>query len=193
MPNTTHDADPDPPGRADLAEATARTSVDFDLLRQQLARSVGRVCPPWLADSKEDIVQAALLRVLKVMKSGEQNRTFPASYIWKVAYSATADEIRRVRRRQEVPLGEEIVNEMRPGVRSDPYQDQSLRELGGRIEQCLQRMQERRSLVVGFFLLGHSLAESERLTGWDGKKVRNLLYRGLSDLRSCLASKGLRS
>ena len=48
-----------------------------------------------------------------------------------------------------------------------------------------------RRLVVGYYLLGHSLIETERLTAWDGKKVRNLLYRGLAELRECLTAKGL--
>ena len=35
--------------------------TDDSELRRRLARAVARVCPPWLAGSAEDIVQAAMM------------------------------------------------------------------------------------------------------------------------------------
>ena len=53
-----------------------------------------RTCPPWLADQRDDIVQNALLRVMKVLEREEEGiRT--ASYLWRVAYSAVVTEIRK--------------------------------------------------------------------------------------------------
>ena len=78
--------------------------VDYDRIRQQLVCSINRVCPSWLASQREDIVQNAILRLLEIEKKGELNPSPPASYLWKVAYTATVDQIRRARRRPEEPL-----------------------------------------------------------------------------------------
>lgn len=163
---------------------------DYDEIRVQLVRSVSRVCPRWLADRKEDIVQAALMRLIGLERRGEHDPRPAASYLWKVAYSTTVDEIRRIRRRQEVSLNQEDQDTSGPTAPESPLRDQSSRELGLAIQGCLQTLVEPRRLVVGFYLLGHDLAESEKLTGWDGKRVRNLLYRGLGNLRQCLTTKG---
>jgi RNA polymerase sigma-70 factor (ECF subfamily) len=170
----------------------ASSPVDFDLLRRQLLRSVGRICPAWLAGHKEDIVQSALVRILETLKRNEQGWAPSPSYVWKVAYSATVDEIRRIRRKQDVSLDEESLENAGPASGSNPYGDQARRDLGEAIRGCLERLNEPRRLVVGIFLFGHGLAETEKLTGWEGKKVRNLLYRGLAGLRRCLSSKGIR-
>ena len=79
-------------------------AIDYHRLRRQLLRSVTRVCPPWLVDRREDIVQASLMRVMKALDRERSGSSPPASYVWKVAYSATIDEIRKIRRRREVPL-----------------------------------------------------------------------------------------
>ena len=140
---------------------------------------------------REDIVQNSLMRVMKALERRESNPAPPASYLWKVAYSATVDQIRRIRRRHEVPLEE-------PGhgkptlatTSSNPFEDRSLRELGRATQDCLSTIAESRRLVVGFHLLGHTVSEMKKMLDANEKRVRNLLYRGLTDLRSCLSGKG---
>jgi RNA polymerase sigma-70 factor (ECF subfamily) len=160
-------------------------------LRQALARSVGRVCPPWLAAQKDDIVQIALMRVLNAQRKSELSDPVPASYLWKVAYSATVDQIRRVRRRREMELDEARQTNPDPPAPTSPDRELARKELGQAILGCLGRLQERRRLVVGFFLNGDSVKEMMRLLDWDERRVRNLLFRGLTDLRRCLTSKGI--
>jgi len=160
-------------------------------LRQALARSVGRVCPPWLAAQKDDIVQIALMRVLKSRKKSELSDPVPASYLWKVAYSATVDQIRTVRRRRETELDEARQTNPDPPAPSNPDRELARKELGRAILDCLARLQERRRLVVGFYLNGDSIKEMMGLLAWDERRVRNLLFRGIKDLRRCLTSKGI--
>lgn len=166
-------------------------AVDLDRLRAQLMRAVQRVCPAWLSAQREDIVQAALLRVLNSLKERESNPRLPASYIWKAAYSVTVDEIRRARRRPEVPLEELPPAESVAGATAGPYDVQVLRELGAAIRECLTRLGEARRVAVGFHLMGHKVGEMVTLLGWDEKRLRNLLSRGLADLRCCLSERGL--
>lgn len=164
--------------------------TEHDRIRAQLARSVARVCPRSLAHLCEDIVQNAMLRVLEIQNRGELNPSPPASYLWKVAYSATVDEIRRVRRRREEAL--ETMEPRDAGGAVDPSAAERARwELGRDVRACLAAMRERRRLIVGLHLLGHELSECARLSGWTFNQVRNLLYRGLADLRRCLVSKGV--
>ncbi|HEX3130741.1 MAG TPA: RNA polymerase sigma factor [Thermoanaerobaculia bacterium] len=169
---------------------------DYKLIRGELVRAVTRVCPPWLASRSEDLVQVALLRVLEVHRRSEGNAQLSSSYLRKVAYSALIDEIRRWRRRKEVPLepeGEGIdpAAERATG-NPDPEERSGGREVGDAIRDCLGRMVAPRRSAVVLHLQGHSVPEIGRLMGWDGKKADNLVYRGMNDLRECLGSKGVR-
>ena len=108
-----------------------------------------------------------------------------------MAYTATIDEIRRVRRRAEEAL-ETVDPEPAPARSIDrSAEERAVWELGRTVRGCLALMQERRRLIVGLHLLGHELSECATLSGWTFNQVRNLLYRGLADLRRCLASKGV--
>jgi len=159
-------------------------------LRRQLARAVARICPRWLAAQADDIVQAGMLRVMDILRESEGKATLNASYLWRVAYSATVDEIRRLRRRREVPL-DEVSPEVLPDA-SDPERSQAGSEIAQGLQDCLGRLVEGRRLAVALHLQGHSVPEVARLLGWGAKKVENLVYRGLADLRRCLVAKGLK-
>jgi RNA polymerase sigma-70 factor (ECF subfamily) len=41
------------------------------------------------------------------------------------------------------------------------------------------------------YLAGYDSAEITQLMGWSEAKTRNLLYRGLADLRALLSAKGV--
>jgi len=176
------DPQPNPP--------RSSSTVDFAQIRSKIVISVRRVCPRWLSDRADDIVQDAMLRVMEWQKKNEDIGEPPSSYLWKVAYSATVDEIRRARRRRENQVEMEILEKQGPVDEQGPLQAAVSGDLAQALNGCLNRLKENRRLIVGFHLLGHTLAESEALSGWDGKKVQNLLYRGLADLRQCLSAKG---
>ena len=181
----------DDPDQVDRRASARDPWADCEALRSHLLRSVRRVCPAWLADRAEDIVQAALIRVVELRSRAETPSPLPASYLWKVAYTATIDEIRRVRKEHEVPLEALQPTVDEPVDGSDPLSDASLHELGRGLQHCLARLIEPRRLAVGLHLLGHSAAEIATIAGWDGKRSRNLLHRGLGDLRRCLAARGI--
>jgi RNA polymerase sigma-70 factor (ECF subfamily) len=169
---------------------------DYAKLRADLVRAVARACPSWLANRADDLVQAGLMRVLEVHRRREGNAELSPSYLRKVAYSAVIDEIRRWRRRREVPLesaegGIDPVAETVSGS-PNPEEQSAGRELGDAIRDCLARLVGPRRMAAVLHLQGHSVPEIGRLMGWDGKKADNLVYRGLADLRECLESKGVR-
>lgn len=181
----------------ETADTPSRLREDeYARIRGDLVRAVTRVCPTWLVGRSEDLVQVALLRVLAVQRQSEGNAQLSTSYLRKVAYSALIDEIRRWRRRKEVPLeaedgGIEPAAERVSGS-PDPEERSGGREVGKAIRDCLGRMIGPRRSAVVLHLQGHSVPEIGRLLRWDGKKADNLVYRGMSDLRECLGNKGVR-
>jgi len=159
-------------------------------LRIDLARAVRRICPRWLAAQADDIVQVALMRVLDARR-GNEGEALSASYLKRAAYTAMVDEIRRLRRRREVSLEDEPAAESVPAAFPvDPEKMHHAREIGRALLECLARLVESRRHAVTLYLQGHSVPEAGRLLGWGNKKVENLVFRGLANLRECLAAKG---
>ncbi len=161
-------------------------------IQRQLAAAVRRTCPNWLADRADDLVQTALIKLMDRWERSEENLTFSSSYLWKVAYSAVIDEIRRERRRQEVPLDHEIPQHDPIAREPNPESRASAHSIGEGILDCLQRMNKSRRHAVTLHLQGHTVSEIGRLLDWKAKRADNLVYRGLADLRACLATKGLK-
>lgn len=151
-----------------------------------------RVCPFWLRQRREDLVQAALVRVLEAQRRGEGQGPVAASYGWKAAYCAVVDEIRRHRRRREMAMEDLPTTAMPATAAADPERLAASREAAAAIGDCLARLVAARRLAVTLHLQGHSLVEASHLLGWATKRCENLIYRGLADLRRCLAAKGLR-
>lgn len=164
---------------------------EFADLRRRLARAVERRCPRWLSDQREDIVQVAVMRLMQITGRDERTEPFPSSYLWKVAFSAMIDEIRRLRRAQLVSLDEAVVNPPAPDSGSNPEAVRRGREIGGGIRQCLADLTADRRRAVTLYLVGHTVPEITRLMGWNLKRAENLVYRGLEELRGCLRGKGL--
>ncbi|HMF07539.1 MAG TPA: RNA polymerase sigma factor [Thermoanaerobaculia bacterium] len=163
----------------------------FEDLRRQLARSVSRICPGWLAASRDDIVQVALLRLVQTGEEAERSAPYPSSYLRKVAYSAMIDEMRRLRRAREVALDPEQEDRPALDTGSNPERNRAGREIGLAIEVCLSGLRQERRMAVTLHLLGHSMGEIAKLAVWNLKRAENLVYRGLDDLRACLTAKGL--
>lgn len=174
---------------AKVPDPNVDLSVDFRPIRSRLTRAIGRLCPSWLASERDDLVQTACMRLMDRLAHREENAPLSSSYIWKVAFSVTVDEIRKVRRRPEAPISDEVVQ--RAGRDIDPEQSTRWRETGRSIVSCLGGLSMERRLAVTAHLQGHSIKESARLLGWTAKKYENLMYRGLDDLRRCLSAKGI--
>ena len=170
-------------------------TVDYAKLRRDLARAVARICPRWLADQRDDLVQAAVMRVMQVIgarvEGGEGNVQVSSSYLYRTAHSTLVDEIRRRRRRGETDFEEDVAERVAMDT-ADPERAAASREIGEAVEDCLTRLVADRRLAVTLYLQGHSVPESARVLDWPAKRTENLVYRGLADLRDCLRSKGLR-
>lgn len=172
-------------------EISPEWAAAIEGLREGLDAAVGKVCPPALAAHRDDLVQAAWIKVVRLGAKNEGKTTFSASYLRRAAYSALIDEIRRHRRRREEPLeGDMAITEPTHGAPS-PERRAFGGELGQAIVGCLDRLVRPRRLAVVLHLQGHSVPEIASRLGWVPKRAENLVYRGLKNLRGCLMAKGL--
>jgi RNA polymerase sigma-70 factor (ECF subfamily) len=141
----------------------------------------------------DDVVQELRLRMWKSLGTAELIRRAKASYIYRAAISASIDIIRRRRtRRFEATSLDDGVSERvtDPQSRADAALDED--ELTNAVHRAIGLLAESRRAVVRMHLAGYERHEIAELLGWTEAKTRNLLYRGLADLREVLDSWGIR-
>jgi RNA polymerase sigma factor (sigma-70 family) len=140
----------------------------------------------------EDLVQEVRLRLWKALESGEKILAAPASYIHRTAVSAALDLLRRRRAKRETPArlsrpsGLAMLGE---SASADRLVEQL--ELQEQIAWAVQSLIPARRSVVKMYLAGYSREEIADVLGWTEAKTRNLLYRGLADLRERLTAMGI--
>jgi RNA polymerase sigma factor (sigma-70 family) len=117
-----------------------------------------------------------------------------ASYVYRTALSAAVDMIRRRRARVQVPLdsaeGRFAEVEATAVAPNGPVAVET-EELAARVDAAVAGLAEPRDVVVRLYLSGYSHDEIAELLAWTEGKTRNLLYRGLADLRARLADLGI--
>jgi RNA polymerase sigma-70 factor (ECF subfamily) len=163
-------------------------------LRSRLERAVARACPSWFSAHRDDVVQNALVKLVRRLEQeqGGRNPAFSPMYLMKAAHGAAVDEIRRWCRGGKTTLAlDEEVLERRPSAEPGPERNSVSREIGRAIQECLAKLVGSRQLAVTVFLQGSTAPETSRRLGWTLGKTEKLVYRGLSDLRGCLREKGV--
>jgi len=111
-------------------------------------------------------------------------------YVEKAAYGATVDEIRRYSRRRETTAEADVVETARSRA-AGPERAVRAREIGRGIVDCLKTIVPPRRLAVILHLEGCGIEEIAERRRWNHKRAKNLVYRGLADLRRCLEAKRL--
>jgi RNA polymerase sigma-70 factor (ECF subfamily) len=139
----------------------------------------------------EDAVQDVRIRLWRALGSSEKIRAAPASYIRRTVVSATVDFIRRRRARREDTMTSDPDAHDRedPPSRADAPLEEH--EMAATIARAVDALVESRRAVVRMYLAGYEREEIGDLLGWTEAKTRNLLYRGLDDLRTTLARWGV--
>lgn len=136
----------------------------------------------------DELAQELRVRLWKALQSDERIRAVPASYVHRVARSAAVDLFRRRRARREEPL--ELQPE-RAAVQPPVADPTGRRDLTRALESALESMLPARRAPVRMYLSGYTREEISTLLGWSEAKTRNLLYRGLDDLRERLTAMGI--
>jgi len=135
----------------------------------------------------DEVMQEVRIRVWRSKLTSEQIAAVGASYVYRVAVSAALD-IMRARRTRRVGLAESIDDShlALAAATPDPHAAAEGLELAEQVAQAIEMIPASRRPVVRMYLAGYPREEIADLLGWSEAKTRNLLYRGLADLRSRL-------
>lgn len=121
---------------------------------------------------------------------GEQISSVGSSYLYRTAVSAALDVLRRHRRPREDAL-EDVGQEPAAPSRREPEQSLESSELAQQVARAIDTITPSRRPVVRMYLAGYTREEIAALLGWSEAKTRNLLYRGLADVRVRLTEQGI--
>ncbi len=175
-----------------------RAETIVEEYRAFLRDAVARFCPRDMGLQFDDIVQDASVRLLRALRDEREIRDL-ASYAYRIAATTTIDAIRRARARREEQLrleGDEEDDDRGPHAIPDapersPEREAERGELMRKIEAAISRLPENRGRAVRLHLEGMTSMEIASATGWTEPKARNLVYRGLADLREALRADGV--
>lgn len=153
-----------------------------------LVRRVGRKYRLSDADL-DDVMQEVRIRLWRA--ASEKTEPLSASYVYRTSMSAAIDLLRRRRARgADRTVGLDTVEE--PAAETaDPSRRVEESELAAQLDRALEAIAPTRRPVVRMYLAGHSSEEIAALMGWSEAKARNLVYRGMADLRERLLEMGI--
>jgi len=164
-----------------------------------LRNAIARACPKDRGLQFDDIEQEARLRIWRALQA-ETEIEKPASYLYRVAVTATLDAVRRAVARREEQLWPTASDTDSPEAVSGPApaaganSPETLahhRLLLAKVRATLERLAPLKRSAVSLHIRGFKPSEIGRLLGWSEPKARSLVYRGLKELKSELAAEGI--
>ncbi len=164
---------------------------EFELLAGRYARLirsvVARVASAEAVHFGEDVEQQVMLALWQQI-SREQKIRHPASYVYRAAVRETVRALRKERRRREVDAA--AVETFSEGGK-DPEELLELREMGRRIQATIAELPLERRRAVRAHLAGFAVQEIMEMYDWSYNRARNLIGRGVRDLRRRLEAGGI--
>ena len=190
---------PEPLTRAVPAPAPAApTAPDVrvrmeDLVRQYgklIAAMVRRVGRSASTAMREDIQQRVLIALWKQLRSNHPI-DHPATYIYRTAVRETVRMMREEASRAQDPIDDDRGPGGLRAHRGDPHAELLRKEKMARIRSAIAEIAPERRLAVRAHLTGFDVTEIMERYGWSYQKARNLIARGMGDLRRILLENGL--
>lgn len=178
-----------------LPEAERHLSLALEATVSRFGAMVRQVGRRYRLDEADldEVMQEVRIRLWRARGTSEQVGGTNTSYVYRTASTAALDVIRRRRARQAErhdPVDEGMVA-MLADTGADPHIELEGSELARRVASAIQAIPASRRPVVRMHLAGYPREEIASLLGWTEAKTRNLLYRGLADLRERLAAEGI--
>ncbi len=136
----------------------------------------------------DDVLQEIRIKIWKKTRDEKKVRHY-SSYISSVINSTLIDFVRKARRADKLIYHEQqkVLGEDERSLEA-AAEDNLLRET---ISEATDSLMESRRKVVKLFLSDLTIDEISLSLDWTKDKTRNLLYRGLSDLKEKLREKGV--
>jgi len=171
-----------------------RISTTLDAVVTRFATMVRSVGVRHRLDESDldEVLQEVRIRIWRADPSGEQIERLGASYVYRTATSAALDLLRR-RRARAADRTESVEERSHTLPHADPTPIELLErgELTDRILAAVDTIAMPRRVAVRMYLTGYEREEIADLMGWSEAKTRNLVYRGLADLRERLTEHGI--
>ena len=142
----------------------------------------------------DEVLQEVRLRLWRARGTSEQIGEAGASYVYRTAVSASLDILRRRRARRAADhdaIDDGGTAELLATPAPGPLSELEGTELAERVAAAIDTIPASRRPVVRMHLQGYPREEIAELMGWTEGKTRNLLYRGLADLRDRLTEQGI--
>jgi RNA polymerase sigma-70 factor (ECF subfamily) len=132
----------------------------------------------------DDVFQEIRIKIWKLLNDEKKIVNY-SSYIKKIVDSSVIDHIRKMRRERGLLLNQKhkTISEWKSTYEIDHIYDQNLKKI---LSETVESLLESRRKVVKLYLLNLTIEEIAILFSWSRDKTRNLLYRGLSDLKKAL-------
>ena len=173
------------------------TPDDVDARLERLLREFGgRIrgivlarCPRGLGLDPDDVEQDVRVRLWLAL-SRERNIEHPASYVYQATMSVIVDQLRRRRARPDLDPAGAPPEEEHAATAPGPEDAARGTALGRALTAAVAALPERRRRPVELYLQGCGTQEVGALLGMSEATARNLVYRGLEELRDRLRSEG---
>lgn len=137
----------------------------------------------------EDIEQEVKIKIWSLLKKGKKVENLP-SYIKKVAYTATVDELRKMRKQSPIRKSDHLRDIFSSTKSNNSENNNNLpemlfeeKELKSSLIKLINSLGENRKQVLRLYLNGMSIEEICEFLAWDKTKVRHLLYRGINEIK----------
>lgn len=167
-------------------------SDELESLVLRFARFAGRIAHDrgLHQEDLDELLQELRVRFWRARKEGL--RDISAGYVRRAAISASLDIIRRRRAERNVSLDDDqsIAHPLAART-AGPAELLDQDELAQRVAQAVDGLAPPRRAAVRMYLDGYRREEIAELMRWTDAKTRNLLYRGLADLRAALLAQGI--
>jgi RNA polymerase sigma-70 factor (ECF subfamily) len=139
----------------------------------------------------DEVLQDVRIRLWQADKGGKDLDDLGSSYLYHVATTAALDLLRR-RRARSADSTDDIHDRTELTIEGgSPHDAVEARELAAQIDAAIEMLSIDRRVAVRFHLAGYDRDDIARSTGWSEARTRNLLYRGLEDLRRRLTDMGI--
>jgi DNA-directed RNA polymerase specialized sigma24 family protein len=152
------------------------------LIRGAVAKALGR-----RDDAVGDDVAQQVSEALWKQLRREQIIEHPSSYLYRCAVRETVRIIQREIDRGEVALDAAV--DVAAAARPDALLE--ARELEQATDAIIDQLAPDRAAAVRAHIAGFSVDEIMAMHGWGYQKARNLIARGVADLRSQLRERGV--
>jgi RNA polymerase sigma-70 factor (ECF subfamily) len=137
-----------------------------------------------------ELEQEVRIRLWRAQGSSEKISAVSSSYVYGTAMSAAVDLVRSRRRESSQVSLAHAENSMQLRA-SDAPSGEVPPDLAQTLDLALGMIARSRAVAVRMHLAGYPRDEIGTLLGWSEARTRNLIYRGLSDLREGLSRMGV--